>query len=152
MTHDFETGNTTAATAVLTDEDRQLFADVAIILVPGDGDMPSANEVDISHRWLDLALQTRPDMLPVLTYILGELRARDTLQLPAAIDDVAESSQQQFETFGKLVSGAYFLDPRVRAAIGYPGQEARPLVDDTEQYLDLLVNVAERGPIYRATP
>lgn len=153
MTRHLDTDITDAPVAsALTDEDRQLFATVANILVPGDGEMPSADDVDISHHWLDRALQTRPDMLSALSFILGELRARNDRELSSAIDDIAESSHQQFETFGKLISGAYFLDPRVREAIGYPGQEARPLVDDTEEYLDLLVNVADRGPIFRPTP
>lgn len=147
-----ETEGAGAAAAPLTDDDRELFADVALTLVPGDGEMPSAADIDISHIWLDRALQTRPDMVPVLAFILAELRERRSHTLSAAIDDIAASHHQQFETFGKLISGAYFLDPRVREAIGYPGQEARPLIDDTETYLELLVNVADRGPIYRATP
>ncbi|MGV9633105.1 hypothetical protein ACWDO0_02885 [Nocardia rhamnosiphila] len=136
----------------LTDEDRTLFTELTDILVPGDGVMPSAREIDIAHRWLDRALQTRPDMYAALRTILEAVAARPAEDRGKVIDELAVTHHDDFETFGKLISGAYFLDPRVREAIGYPGQEARPLVDDTGDYLDLLEHVVDRGPIFRPTP
>ena len=50
---------------------------------------------------------------------------------------------------------AYFLNPAMRAAIGYPGLEARPIDPDAApDYLDdgLLDSVVARGPVYRPTP
>ena len=50
---------------------------------------------------------------------------------------------------------AYFLNPDMRAAIGYPGLEARPIDPDAApDYLDdgLLDSVVSRGPVYRPTP
>jgi hypothetical protein len=52
-------------------------------------------------------------------------------------------------------SGGYYMSPRVRDLIGYPGQENRPFdPDKTTEYLGdgLLAPVIARGPIYRATP
>ena len=48
-----------------------------------------------------------------------------------------------------VVPGAYFLNPAIRAAIGYPGLEARPIDPDAApDYLDdgLLDSVIARGP------
>lgn len=141
-----------AVVAPLTEYDRALFTDLADVLVPGDGTMPAARDIDIAHNLLDRALATRPDMYAPLRVILDAVRARTGEDLSAVIDDLAVTRLDDFEVFGKLISGAYFLDPRVREAIGYPGQEARPLVDDTAEYLDLLENVVDRGPVFRAIP
>jgi hypothetical protein len=54
-----------------------------------------------------------------------------------------------------VVPAAYFLNPAMRDAIGYPGLEARPIDPDAApDYLDdgLLESVIARGPVYRATP
>ena len=51
--------------------------------------------------------------------------------------------------------GAYFLNPAIRAAIGYPGLEARPIDPDAPpDYLadGLLDSVISRGAVYRPTP
>lgn len=138
--------------APLTDDDRALFTELTDILVPGDGTMPAARDIDIAHDLLDRALATRPDMLTPLRTILDAVRAHEGEDLSRVIDELAVAQHDDFEIFGKLISGAYFLDPRVREAIGYPGQEARPLVDDTADYLDLLEHVVDRGPVFRPTP
>ena len=58
-----------------------------------------------------------------------------------------------FALLAELVPGAYFLNPRVREALGYTGQTAQP-IDPQPDYLDdgLLQSVIDRGPIYRPTP
>jgi len=53
------------------------------------------------------------------------------------------------------VAGAYFLNPEVRQAVGYPGQQAAPIVpEDPPDYEQdgLLASVIARGLIYRPTP
>jgi len=53
------------------------------------------------------------------------------------------------------VAGAYFPNPAVRQTIGYPGQQAVPIVpEDPRDYEhdSLLASVNARGPIYRPTP
>ena len=51
------------------------------------------------------------------------------------------------------VVGAYYLSPRVRELIGYPGQEPSPLTVAAEpEYLDMLERVYERHPGYRECP
>jgi hypothetical protein len=74
----------------------------------------------------------------------------------AAVEFVAELQSKDPERFGllaELVPGAYFLNPRVRAKLGYQGQNPRA-IDPRPDYLDdgLLQSVIDRGPIYRPTP
>jgi hypothetical protein len=52
------------------------------------------------------------------------------------------------------VPGAYFLNPKIRAAFGYAGQEAVPIDPNAPpDYLEggLLDSVINRGPVYRPT-
>jgi len=60
-----------------------------------------------------------------------------------------------FDLLCNAVAGAYFLNPEIRQAIGYPGQQAVPIVPETPPDYEqdgLLASVIARGPIYRPTP
>ena len=51
-----------------------------------------------------------------------------------------------------MATGAYYLHPRVRRLIGYPGQKPDPAADDESDYWlrdGLLDPVIDRGPIWR---
>ena len=58
-----------------------------------------------------------------------------------------------FEVLAEIVPGGYFMNPDVQQAIGYAGQEPRPM-DPRPDYMEdgLLESVIRRGPIYRPTP
>jgi hypothetical protein len=51
-----------------------------------------------------------------------------------------------------VVPGAYYLDPAIRARLGYPGQEAVPIPEPSLDAGDeeLLQSVIDRGPIFRS--
>jgi hypothetical protein len=54
-----------------------------------------------------------------------------------------------------VVPGAYFTNPAIREAIGYPGLERRPIDPSAPPDYDqdgLLASVIARGPVYRPTP
>jgi hypothetical protein len=54
-----------------------------------------------------------------------------------------------------VVPGAYFMNPAIREAIGYPGLERRPIDESAEPDYNqdgLLDSVVARGPVYRPTP
>lgn len=56
---------------------------------------------------------------------------------------------------GLVASAAYYMSPRVRTLIGYPGQERRTYDPDaTPEYVanGMLKVVQDRGPIFRPTP
>jgi hypothetical protein len=53
------------------------------------------------------------------------------------------------------VAGAYFLNPAIAEAVGYPGRRAIPVdADPDPDWLEdgLLDSVKSRGPVYRPTP
>ena len=41
---------------------RALLAELADVLIPAEGNMPSASEADVAHRGLDGVLRARPDL------------------------------------------------------------------------------------------
>lgn len=138
------------STGALTADERQRLASLADVLVPEAHGMPSASRAGVASRWVDDTLALRPELLPVLRRALDGMAAgtdpRATL-VRLATDDV-----EAFEILGTVVAGSYYMAPEVRTSLGYPGQEARPLVDDTQQYLGMLERVVDRGPIYRPAP
>lgn len=137
----------------ISDRHRRRLAALADILIPGDSIMPSATAVDVDHQLIDRAAAVRPDLVPALNAVL------DAIPDDAAPEDVrraadafAEVDPNAFNAFGQLLKGAYFLAPSVLSSIGYPGQEARPLTDDLDTYIELLAEVVERGEFFRPTP
>ena len=132
------------------ENERSVLAGLADILIPtGDG-FPSASEAGAAGEWLDQVLAVRPELVEGLKEIpkLAQRRA------PAEV--VAELKANDPAAFGVLaeaISGAYFLNPKVRAALGYDGQTPRP-IDPRRDYQDdgLLKSVLDRGTIYRPTP
>ncbi len=131
---------------MLTDENRQRFAELADVLIPSALGMPSASEAAVPDRWLDEALRHRSDLEPGL---LEALAAAPNLAPAEAIEVLNKDHIPAFEALGTLAAGAYFLNPEIRTLIGYPGQVPTPARDDTSEYLDLLENVMERGQVYR---
>lgn len=144
---------TAVAPVPLNDNQRRRLGLLADVLIPGDAIMPSATAVDTQHRLIDRAIAARPDLLPSLIAVLEAVpETAEISDIVSAVDTFAEENEDAFTGFGQLLKGAYFLEPAVRASIGYPGQEARPVSDDTDTYFDLLSEVVERGEIYRPTP
>jgi hypothetical protein len=136
-------------TVGLTSSDRAELAKLADQLIPGDGAQPSASQAEVASVWIDEALRIRPDLKDLL-HVALELGAR--FDAGAAIDALHREHPDAFDALGTLTAGAYFLNPRVRALIGYPGQVSVPLRDDVDTYVDMLEKVVDRGPVYRPTP
>jgi hypothetical protein len=140
------------STAVFDAGRRAVLAAVGDLLIPkGDG-MPSASEAGVAMRWLDEVLRLRPDFGPQLAAVLERLKGAD---LAAAVDRLRAEDPAGFGVLAEVVAGGYFLNPQVRSAIGYPGQESVPI--EHEQPADyerdgLIASVIARGPVYRPTP
>jgi hypothetical protein len=134
-------------------DQREWFSTVADVLIPGDGEMPSASAVDIGGELLDRALRARPDLLAAFDAVLGGIeQTTDVGELRSRIDSFASGHRVEFDDFGHLLAGAYFMNDAVRQAIGYPGQEAMVLRDDLDDYIESLGDVVERGELFRPTP
>lgn len=136
----------------LDTESRATLAALADVLVPEAEGMPAASRAEVHGKWVDRVLRVRPDLTPDLVRVLDAARGRD----PVA--EIARIQQEDAAGFGALalaVTGAYYLNPRIRKLIGYPGQKPNPpYPDEADYYLrdGLLDPVIARGPIYRPTP
>jgi hypothetical protein len=132
--------------------DRRTLAALADVLIPAADGMPAASEAGAAGEWLDEVLRVRGDLEAPLHSLLDRARGVD----PAAeVERLEREEPDAFEALATAVAGAYFLNPEVRALIGYPGQQRRPIEpEDPPDYEQdgLLASVVERGPIFRPTP
>ncbi len=128
---------------------RATFAALADVLLPATDDLPAPSSIDAHGRWLDRALEARPDLAAPLAAILAGAAGRD----PAAEARRLHADEPEaFATLSLLVTGAYYLSPKVRKRIGYPGQKADPADDDEPDYWlsdGILDAVAARPPSWR---
>lgn len=140
-----------ASGADLTRDERSRLAEILKILIPGGEGMPSAVGCGVHNRWIDEALRVRPELRGDLDEVLATTSA-EAEPVETGLRSFAETRPDAFARFGSLLAGAYYMDDDVRRALGYPGQEARALTDETDSYLELLERVVERGDVYRPTP
>jgi hypothetical protein len=140
------------STITLSANQRRALGALADLLIPRTAAMPSASEVGVEAKWIDRALTVRADLTASLAGVL------DRASTGGPAEELARLEREDAETLDGvklLVSGAYYMSPRVRKLIGYPGQTQRPiLTDEAEYYLegDLLAPVQARGTTYRPTP
>jgi hypothetical protein len=92
-------------------------------LIPPIDDLPGAGTLVIETGLLDRALGVRPDLVAPLE------RALDYTE-PDLFPGLALKDGEAWMALIVAVAGAYYLDPRVRARIGYEGQIARPTRPD----------------------
>ncbi len=139
-------------TPTLTPKQRETLAALGDELIPAAEGMPSASGADVQGVWVDRVLSVRPDLADELIRVLDSAAGQDPKK---EVRRLNSESQQDLAAVGLIVTGAYYLSPRVRQAIGYPGQEkSPPYPDEADYYLrDGLLNpVVDRGEIYRQMP
>ncbi|MCF6389710.1 heme-binding protein [Mycobacterium sp. MBM] len=141
------------STPLLDDTERRAFTVIADALIPDHTSRPSASGAQVPERWVDVALQARPDLLGPLKETLAAFSdAGAHMSAPQVFDRLQGLAPELVAAVGTLTAGAYFLNPEIRQLIGYPGQEARVYNPEAEMpYLDLLERVVERGEIYQPT-
>src|SRR5262245_21368806 len=112
--------------------ERTLLAGLADRLIPAGKSFPAASQAGVADEGLDLVLSARPDLGGALKEILQLAKDR----IPAeAVADLQARNPAGFVVLAEVVSGAYFLNAQVRAALGYAGQVARP-IDPKPDYLE----------------
>jgi choline dehydrogenase-like flavoprotein len=105
-------------------------ARLADALIPARDGLPSASEADPNGKWIERALAARPDLAPAFERALGALDVRR----------LREDDAEAFAALAELVSGAYYMNVKVRKRIGYPGQKSNPpFPDEAEYYLEGLL-------------
>lgn len=132
----------------LDDDQRKVFTGLADILVPADSGMPVASDVDVPGALIDKALRFRPDLIPPFLRALALADDMDALQ---AVEMLAAGHPDEFGALTLLTTGAYYLSGEVRQRLNLNTGVPRPVHDDTDQYIDMLERVVERGPIFRST-
>ena len=135
------------ARTTLDPEERRVLAALGDALIPSDSGMPSASQAGVAEEWVDRVLETRPDMVEDLVSLLNEVGDQDP---DTIVERLREQEGVWFDTLCEVVAGAYFLNPKVRDQVGYPGQQTLPIETSIEHLQQLTAPVVERGPIYRS--
>jgi hypothetical protein len=136
---------------MISAERRAQLGAIADLLIPAGSGMPSASQAGVADRFLDEVLAARPDLGPPLDAALAQVDGLEAATALTALRGDAEG----WAVVSAVVPAAYFLNPAMREALGYPGNESRPIDPDAEpDYLQdgLLESVVARGPVYRPTP
>lgn len=134
----------TAVPAGLTAAHRTELRKLADEIVPRNGRMPSASDLDLCkpEGLVDKVLRLRPDLALALDHLLasnGHVRLEN-------------ASAADIDVLMQVVAGAYYMHPEVRRLIGYFGQEAQILPREGIGGEDLLAAMMERPPRWRRAP
>lgn len=131
---------------------RETFRAIADVLIPPAEGMPAASDVGAHEATFDRIIALRPDLTERL---LRGLRAAAGQPADDAARKLNAEDPDALSAIGLAASAAYYMQPRVRELIGYPGQESRPgNPDEVPEYVEngMLQQVIDRGPIFRPTP
>ncbi|VDC22691.1 hypothetical protein [Pseudogemmobacter humi] len=138
--------------SALTQTERDILAGIADYLIPEAEGMPSASQVNLASELADRVFAVRHDLVGPVRGALGKVPG---LAGEVAAKKLADIDPEGFHAITTVASAGYFMSPKTREALGYPGQESRPFdPDKTTDYLEdgLLQPVIDRGPIYKPTP
>ena len=142
----------TVTPTTLTDDLREVFARVADVLIPHDGDCPSATQAQVHGPRIDRLLMLRGDLREPFLAALMSCRNPDA---DAAARRLHAENPDALALIGMLAAVAYYQDPAVQRAIGYYGQTHRDFdADAIPAYVTdgQLQAVIDRGPLFRPTP
>ncbi len=140
------------STSVLTEERGATLAALSDVLVRGTEVMPSASQAGVAGKWAKNALEALPGYTEAFARVLDEARGLDP---ELEVKRLAAEDPEALALLSLVVVGAYYMSPRVRRALGYPGPKRLPAPEDEADYYlrgGLLDPVVARGPIYRPTP
>jgi hypothetical protein len=135
----------------LSDAARSGLARVLDVLLPGTDTLPSGRSMAAQDELLDRVLTADPRLQPVVRRVGGLAAAAETCTLA----DVETWAGAETEQLVFALHAAYYLSKDVRRALGYPGQERRPITLATSEEVcsdQLIAPVIDRGPIYVPTP
>ena len=132
----------------LDPDDLELFAAAADLLIPAGSGMPSASQAGVAQAGLPAVLEARPELETVLTAVLKAGCGQNANEF---LTRLRSSDPAGFGVLAEAVAGAYFMNSRVRAALGYDGQKPLPIDQSEEIDPGLLEPVLDRGAIYRPT-
>jgi len=139
--------------SMIDDTRRATFAGIADVLIPAVEGMPAASEVEVHGKMLDHVIELRPDLTENLLRGLDAAKGKDPAE---AANELNKTDADALSAIGLVASAGYYMIPKVRELIGYPGQQSRPDADPdaTPEYVanGMLQQVIDRGTIFRPTP
>ena len=136
----------------LDDSLRGTFLALADALIPEAEGMPAASQVGVGGDILERMLALRPDLRDAFTRGLHAAAGKPAAEAAQALN---RDDQAALGAIGLVAAAGYYMSPKVRALIGYPGQESRPADPDAApEYVanGMLQQVIDRGPIFKPTP
>lgn len=139
--------------STITDERRTTFAGIADILIPAAEGMPAATEVGVHQDMLDHVLSLRPDLADDVWRGLDAAAGKPAQD---AANELNKNDAAALSAIGLAASAGYYMTPKVRELIGYPGQQSRPdpNPDAIPEYVSngMLQQVIDRGAVFKPTP
>ncbi|UVK43845.1 hypothetical protein BPNPMPFG_005691 [Mesorhizobium sp. AR07] len=127
------------------------FLALADFLIPAHGKMPKFSEV-CSQADVEVSLDFRTDLKPGFARGTAADLASGA---EAHLERLNKEDGEAFSAITTIAIATYYMSPRVRELIGYPGQESVPYDSKATQiYLTngSLGHVIARGRKYRPTP
>lgn len=135
----------------MTQEQSTTFMALADDLIPAHDSMPAFSQVCTFDETL-AALDFRTDLKEGFSRALAtDLQEGAT----AYLDRIVQKDPEAFEAISSVAVCTYYMNPKVRELIGYPGQESVSYDSKaTQRYLTdgSLARVIARGQIYKPTP
>jgi hypothetical protein len=107
----------------ITEPQRAVLLDVADVLIPETDAMPSLRAADPDGEWLERACRARADLVDELCQILDEIAGSNMSSLLVSMH---RDQRPRFDVLATFAAGTYYLIPRIRELIGYPGQVRAP--------------------------
>jgi len=127
----------------LTDQQRELIADIAAVVLPGGGSQPAANEINLAQGPIDRVFESRPDLrAPFIAALSGFDNDSE-----AFLTALADSDYKLLMT---VLCAAYLMDERVKKALYYPGQQALTPNRGGFGGEDLVIEMMQQSKKYRA--
>ncbi|MFA6157219.1 hypothetical protein [Mesorhizobium sp.] len=127
------------------------FFALADFLIPAHGKMPKFSDV-CGYADVETSLDFRIDLKPGFARGVAVDPANGA---EACLESLNKEDGEAFSAITTIAIATYYMSPRVRELIGYPGQENVPYDSkETQIYLTdgSLGHVIARGRKYRPTP
>jgi hypothetical protein len=127
------------------------FFALADFLIPAHGKMPKFSDV-CAYADVEKSLDFRVDLKPGFARGIAVDPATDA---EARLESLNKEDGEAFTAITTIAIATYYMSPRVRELIGYPGQENVPYDSKaTQSYLTdgSLGQVVASGRKYRPTP
>jgi hypothetical protein len=116
-------------------------------LIPADPSlrMPSASQAGVLDQHLPEVLLIRDDLADDFFKVIELL---PMLAPGRGLEALEALAPKDFETYSRLVAGAFFLNQEVNQILRYPGQQAMIDAPDYDEIIEAIEPVMERGDIY----